>query len=67
MSLQSLALIENWPVWVVVNTVSVGLFAYKGLWLTVALYALFIAMALAGWLTWRRLAAAQAAGRAPAA
>lgn len=50
-------LIENWPVWVVVNAVSVGLFAYKGLWLTVALYALFIAMALAGWRAWHRLAA----------
>lgn len=56
-------LIENWPVWVVVNTLSVGLFAYKSLWLTVALYALFIAMALAGWRAWHRLAA----GRAPAA
>ena len=25
--------IENWPVWIAVNIVSVGLFAYKGLWL----------------------------------
>ena len=33
--------IENWAVWIVVNIVSVGLFAYKGLWLTVLLYALF--------------------------
>lgn len=53
-------LIENWPVWVAVNIVSVGLFAYKGLWLTVLLYALFIAMALVGWHAWRRLAAADA-------
>ncbi|HEV7914345.1 MAG TPA: nicotinamide riboside transporter PnuC, partial [Albitalea sp.] len=27
--------VENWPTWVVVNIISVGLFAYKGLWLTV--------------------------------
>ena len=30
---------ENWPAWIEVNLVSVGLFAYKGLWLTVMLYA----------------------------
>ena len=47
--------IENWPTWIAVNVVSVGLFAYKGLWLTVILYAVFIAMALAGWRAWRRL------------
>lgn len=46
--------IENWPIWIVVNAVSVGLFAYKGLWLTVALYAVFIALSVAGWQAWRR-------------
>lgn len=49
-------LVENWPVWVAVNLVSIGLFAYKGLWLTVLLYALFVVLALAGWRTWERLA-----------
>ena len=53
--------VENWPTWVVVNVVSVGLFAYKGLWLTVALYTIFIAMSFAGWREWRRLSAQQAA------
>lgn len=48
--------VENWPVWVVVNIASVGLFAWKGLWLTVLLYALFTLMALAGWRAWARLA-----------
>jgi nicotinamide mononucleotide transporter len=48
--------VENWPVWVVVNVASVGLFAWKGLWLTVLLYALFTLMALAGWRAWTRLA-----------
>jgi len=46
--------VENWPVWVVVNAFSIALFAYKGLWLTVLLYALFAAMALAGWRVWVR-------------
>jgi nicotinamide mononucleotide transporter len=50
--------IENWPVWVGVNVASVVLFAIKGLWLTVVLYAIFIVMSFAGWRAWRRLAAA---------
>ena len=48
--------VENWPTWVLVNVVSVGLFAYKGLWLTVILYALFVAMSFAGWRAWANLA-----------
>ncbi|HLL12133.1 MAG TPA: nicotinamide riboside transporter PnuC [Rubrivivax sp.] len=49
-------LVENWPVWVGVNIVSVGLFAYKALWLTAILYGLFTVLALVGWRAWRRLA-----------
>jgi len=49
--------IENWPAWIVVNVISVALFAYKGLWLTVLLYLVFIAMSFIGWRAWRRLAA----------
>jgi nicotinamide mononucleotide transporter len=45
---------ENWSVWVVVNVVSVGLFAFKGYWLTVLLYAVFIPMSVAGWRAWQR-------------
>ncbi|MDB5877067.1 MAG: nicotinamide mononucleotide transporter PnuC [Variovorax sp.] len=46
--------IENWLVWIAVNVVSVGLFVHKGLWLTVALYAVFTALSVAGYLAWRR-------------
>jgi nicotinamide mononucleotide transporter len=49
--------VENWPTWVAVNVVGVALFAYKGLWLTVILYAVFIAMSFVGWRAWARLAA----------
>ncbi len=52
--------IENWPAWLVVNVVSVGLFAFKGLWLTVLLYALFVVLSAVGWRAWRRLAGAAA-------
>ena len=45
-------LIENWATWLFVNVVSVGLFAVKGLWLTVLLYALFALLSVAGWRAW---------------
>lgn len=45
---------ENWPVWVMVNLVSIGLFALKGYWLTVVLYAVFVPMSVAGWRAWQR-------------
>ena len=44
-----------------VNTVSVGLFAWKGLWLTTVLYGLFLLMSLWGWRAWVQLAAARQA------
>ena len=47
--------VENWLAWIVVNVVSVALFAYKGLWLTVILYGIFIVMSVFGWRAWRRL------------
>jgi nicotinamide mononucleotide transporter len=49
-------LLENWAVWLAVNLFSVGLFAWKGLWLTVLLYAAFAALSVAGWRMWRPLA-----------
>jgi nicotinamide mononucleotide transporter len=48
--------VENWIVWVGVNVFSIGLFAYKSLWLTVLLYAVFALLAVAGWRTWQRKA-----------
>jgi len=49
--------VENWTTWLAVNLIAVGLFAYKGLWLTVGLYAVFAALSVVGWRTWRRRAA----------
>ena len=43
---------ENWAVWIIVNIVSVALFAYKGYWLTVVLYAIFIPLSVMGWRAW---------------
>ena len=55
--------VENWVVWVVVDVVGAALFAYKGLWLTTLLYALFVAMAAVGWRSWKRRATAPEAAR----
>ncbi len=49
-------LVENWPVWIAVNAVSIALFGFKGLWLTVVLYAVFAVMAAFGWRAWAQLA-----------
>jgi nicotinamide mononucleotide transporter len=49
--------VENWPVWLGVNLFSIVLFAYKGLWLTLVLYAVFAALSLVGWRAWARQAA----------
>lgn len=46
--------IENWKVWIVVDVLYVGLYAYKQLWLTAVLYALFVYMALQGLRAWRQ-------------
>jgi nicotinamide mononucleotide transporter len=45
--------LENWLLWMAVNVVSLTLYAYKGLWLTAALYVLFLALCVPGWRTWR--------------
>lgn len=44
--------VENWPVWLAVNLVSTALFAMKGLWLTVVLYAIFAVLSVVGWRAW---------------
>ncbi len=52
--------LENWPVWVAVNTFSVGLFAFQGFWLTAILYAVLALLALWGWRVWWLLLRQQA-------
>jgi nicotinamide mononucleotide transporter len=46
--------IENWFVWIAVDVVYVGLYAVKGLFITGALYLLFIALCVGGYRAWRR-------------
>jgi nicotinamide mononucleotide transporter len=53
--------VETWPVWLLVNTVSVPLYASRGLYLTAVLYAGYWINALASWFFWRRQMRAQPA------
>ena len=53
--------VEQWLVWLAADLVTVGLYLYKEIPWTAALYALYSALAVAGYLRWRR----QAAGMRP--
>jgi len=45
--------LQCWPLWIIVDVIFVGLFIYKGLYLTAALYGLFLLLAVQGWREWR--------------
>ena len=57
-------LLENWLVWIAVDVLYVGMFLFKGLYLTAGLYAVFLGLAVRGYLDWRR---SMAGGAAPVA
>ena len=54
-------LVEQWLVWFVVDMISVGLYIYKGIPWTAGLYTLYCALAIVGYLRWRKLAHEQRA------
>ena len=56
--LQSLRKVESWVLWVTVDALAIGLFAWRGLAVTSALYALFFVLAVLGLFEWRRKAVA---------
>lgn len=47
--------LEQWIVWIVVDVVSVGLYIYKDLYFTAALYALYAIIAIYGYWNWRNM------------
>ena len=49
-------LVEQWLVWLVVDMISVGLYIYKGIPITAALYTLYCILAIVGYMRWRRVA-----------
>lgn len=52
--MQTRKLLEAWLVWLGVDVFYVGMFLYKGLYLTAGLYAVFLILAVMGYLSWRR-------------
>jgi len=46
-------LIENWYIWITADIIYIGLYGSRGLYLTAALYALFLGLCLLGLRSWR--------------
>lgn len=47
-------LLENWLYWFVIDGVSLGMYLERGLYLTAALFAVYLVLVIAGYRTWRR-------------
>jgi nicotinamide mononucleotide transporter len=56
--LQSLRKVESWVLWVTVDILAIGLFSWRGLGVTAALYGLFLVLAAIGLFEWSRKARA---------
>ena len=52
--------LESWLFWIVVDVISIGLYAAKGLYLTTGLYTIFLTLATLGYFAWRRTVLAPA-------
>ena len=50
--LLALRRVENWVLWIAVDVTAIGLFLWRGLHATAALYALFLVLAVAGLRAW---------------
>lgn len=69
--LQARKVIENWPLWVVVNVVAIAAYWKADLAYTAFLYAIYLGLAVVGWRAWARTRAEESkrdgGGAAPAA
>ena len=46
--------VEQWLVWLVVDVITVGLYIYRDIPITASLYVLYSALAIAGYMRWRK-------------
>lgn len=51
--------VENWVLWIIVDVIAIGVYVAKDLHPTAALYGIFLILAIAGLLDWRRAAERQ--------
>lgn len=54
--MMSRKIVENWWFWIVGDVLVIGLYIYKHLYFTTALYVVFLAMCVAGLLQWQKRA-----------
>lgn len=47
-------LIENWLVWIAADGLCIGLYVYKGLYLTSVLFLIYTVMAYVGYINWKK-------------
>src|SRR5471030_353097 len=46
--------LENWLIWIFVDIIYVGIYIFKGLDLTAVMYAIYVAIALLGYIDWKK-------------
>jgi nicotinamide mononucleotide transporter len=47
-------ILENWLIWIFVDIVYVGVYIFKGLHLTAIMYAIYVGIALLGYIDWKK-------------
>jgi nicotinamide mononucleotide transporter len=47
-------LLENWMLWLIVDIAYIAMFMFKGLYLTAANYAVYLVLAVMGYVSWKR-------------
>lgn len=47
-------ILEHWLIWVLVDAVSIGLFFYRGLYVSILLFGVLTVMAVIGYFEWKR-------------
>lgn len=52
--LQSTRRVESWLLWIAVDILAIGLFIARGLHITAGLYAIFLVLAIAGLVEWKK-------------
>jgi nicotinamide mononucleotide transporter len=46
--------IENWLIWIFVDIIYIGVYIYKDLHLTAVMYAIYVGIALMGYIDWKK-------------